>query len=259
MPLILPMTVTDPTDLPVLPTNFESELFQSPKVTSWYTGDAAYIATTTQSSVTRATTISDRTPNAKHLTAAFAQSFVWNPGTNFDADIGGATFLRADDSTKGYVSPISPWPTGDHFKVFLFKATTPGAARFLQGATAGGGAHNLQLSTLDRIIANVGTAQQILTRDPAKWNLVIETFDATAGSVGLLVNTRGFTSTAGVGAVCGTTSPTFGSNTGIVTGATCNYRDWATGNVDLRKSANAPLLAIILEYFETMYGLDLGV
>lgn len=259
MPLILPMTVTDPTDLPALPSNFENELFQNPKVTSWYTADAEYIATTTQSAVTRATTISDRTPNAKHLNATFVQSFVWNPGTNFDPEIGGATFLRADDTTKGYVSPIDPWPTGDHFKVFFFKAATPASARYLQGATGGGGAHNLQVSTSDRLIANVNTAQVILTRDPAKWNLVIATFDAATGSLGLLVNTRGFTSTAGIGAVCGTTPPTFGSNTGLVTGATCNYRDWVTGNVDLRKSANAPLLAIILEYFETMYELALGV
>ena len=243
----------------MLPTNFEIELFANPLVSSWYTADAEYITSSTQSSVTRATTIRDRTPNGKDLTAAFNTSFVWDPVTNVDADIGGVTFLRADDSTKGYVSPISPWPTTDHFKVFFFKASTPGAARFLQGATVGGGAHNIQVSTLDRIIANVGTAQQIITRDPSVWNFAIETFDATAGSVGLLVNTRGFTSTAALAAVCGTTSPTFGSNTGIVTGATCNYRDWGTGTVDLRKPAGASLLATILQYAETEYGIEFGV
>ncbi len=260
MPFIAPVTVADPTDLDVLPTNFENELFGNPAVLSWYTADAEYLTTALQVGVTRATTIRDRTPNAKHLTAAFAASFVWDPVNNVDAAIGGATYLRADDSTKGYVSPISPWTTGDHSKVFFYKAATPGAARFMQGATGGGGGHQIQLSTLDRIVANVGaTAAQIITRNPAIWNMVIKSWDASTGSVGLLCNTRGFTSSAPSASVCGTTSPTWGSNTGIVTGATCNYRDFAALNVDLRKTANQPLLAIILDYFETFYGINLGV
>lgn len=254
MPLISPSTIVDASGLPVLPSNFETELFQHPSVSSWYTADSEYITSATQSTINRATTVLDRSPNANNLTAAFGQSFVWNSGLNADTDIGGATYLRSDDSTKGYVSPISPWPTGDHFKVFFFKANTPGANRFLQG-----GNNSVQLSTLDRVIANVGGSQQILTRDPSKWNLVIETWDAASGSVGLLINSRGFTSSASSANVAGTSSPIFGANTGIVTGATCNYRDWGTGTVDLRKSANAALLAVILDYFETMYGLDLGV
>jgi hypothetical protein len=258
MAIILPFTVSSADDLPVMPSNFETELFQNSGVTSWYTADASYISTATQSSITRATTIADRTPNGNNLTATFSSSFVWDPSTNFDADIAGATFLRSDNSTKGYVSPISPWTTGDHFKIFLFKATTPAASRYLQGAT-GTGNHNVQISVLDRVVANVGSAQVIITRDPSMWNLVITSFDATAGSLGVLCNSRGFTSTAGIGAACGTTSPTIGANTGVVTGANCSYRDIATGNVDLRKSANSALFSVILDYFETVYGLDLGV
>lgn len=261
MAYCLPFVPSDPTNLSRTPKNFETLLFGSTSTLAWYTAAADYVTTTTQSSITRATEWRDRSTYGRHLSAAFASSFVWNAS----GGVSDRPYLRADNSTKGYVMPSTGfagglWPTTDHSKIFLVRAATPGASRYLQGAT-GTGQHRIMLSTSDRVFAYVGNAEKILTRDPSKPTLIIESWDAAAQSLALLVNTLSFDAPdVDLTVTCGTTLPTIGANTGIATGATADYEEVGFLGVALAKDDQATLLNVVLAYITSEYPeVELGV
>lgn len=251
----LPFVPTDPSNLTRTPKNFEADLFGDELTWGWYTASADYVATTTQVGITRATQWRDRSTNGRHLSAAFASSFVWNTS----GGVSDRPYLRSDNATKGYVMPGTgfpgeAWPTTDHSKIFLIRAVTPGAARYLQGASGTGSQHRIQLSTSDRVIANVGAAQRILTRDPSRPTVIIESWDATAQSLALLVNTVGFDApTVDATVTCGTTMPTIGANTGVATGATADYQEVGFIGAALAKDDQAARLNLVLAYLTSEY------
>lgn len=250
----LPFVPDDPSNLPRTPKNFEELLFSNPLTWGWYTASADYVTTTTQNSVARATTWRDRGPYARHLSAVFGSSFIWNTS----GGVSDRPYLRSNSSSIGYALPGTGfpdelWPTTDHSKIFLIRAVTPSSNRFLQGAT-GTGQHRVYLSSLDRVIAEVGATQKILTRDPTRPTLIIESWDATARSLGLLVNTLSFDSPdIDLTVTCGTTLPTIGANTGLVTGAVADYQEVGFIGAALAKDDQATLLNVVLAYMESEY------
>lgn len=257
----LDVTITDPTGLMELPVNFEEDLFRDPRIAMWCTCGAEFITPATQNSVTRAIAIADRTGRGRDLAAPFNQAFLW-ADTQVAAGLGGATYLRSGDATKGYVMPSvdlpDGWPAGDWSKIFLVNAANPAAARFLQGAAAGGGGsgHQVQLSTDDRIVAAVGATQRIVTRDPAKWNPIIVAWKASTGEVKVSVDGVGFISSGASASVCGNGMPTFGANTGPATGVTGNWRDIGVAFCDLSAPDHQDLHQVIRKYW-TAYGLTM--
>lgn len=250
----LPFVPSDPTNLARTPKKFEALLFGNPLTWGWYTAAADYVTTATQSSITRATTWRDRGPYARHLSAVFGSSFIWNTS----GGVSDRPYLRSDSSTKGYVLPGTGftgglWPTTDHSKIFLIRAVTPSTNRFLQGAS-GTGQHRVYLSALNRVVAEVGATQKILTRDPTKPTLIIESWDAAAQSLALLVNTLSFDSPdIDLTVTCGTTLPTIGANTGLVTGAVADYQEVGFIGAALAKADQATLLNVVLAYLTSEY------
>lgn len=256
MTINLPFTVADPTGLPALPPFWDNTLFNRSELLAWYVAEAAYITTSSYLGTTRITSWNDRTPNHQNLSQTAANSFILEAAA---ADLGNNSYAHSNATTLSYAWP-GTWPTTDHSKIFLFKSPTPSANRFLTGAGSGEGQHRVYVSTLDRVIAEVDGATIIRTRDPSRWNLAISSWDASARVHGMLVDQEGFTTVAPVGSAdCGSNVPIIGANQGGITGAdNAFYREIGLLNVALHKDANADLLALIIAYFTTYYGLVLA-
>lgn len=255
MAIELPFAVTDPSNLTKLPPYWANNLFNREEVLSWYTMDEAYLTHETLFSVDRLPGIADRSPNGQDLAQTAASSFVFGPSAS---DLNDNSYANSNASTLHYPWP-GTWPTGDHSKIFLFKAATPTANRYLAGAGSGEGAHLVYITTLDRIAAGVDGSTIVRTRDPSKWNLVITSWDATGHISAMSVDQLGFSTVAAVGtADCGAVAPEIGTLAAGTTGATAFYREIGFLNVALHKAANAELLELIQGYFISYYGLVLA-
>jgi hypothetical protein len=252
----LPFSVTDPSSLLALPPYYSESLFAHANVLSWYVGDDEYFTHQTLYDVDRLTGWADATPNDNDLTQVASSSFTFAPDNPLINNADGAKI----EGTESYYDWPGTWPTGDHTKVFFFKAATPGTNRFLDGGGSGDGYHRTYISTLDRIIFEVDGAQATRTRDPSRWNLCMSSWDSTGRILATLVDQQGFESIATVGtADCGAYAPKIGtSNTGTTGAGGLIFREIGFLNVALHKSANATLLDLILGRFTTYYGIELA-
>lgn len=252
----LPFSVTDPANLVALPPYYSETLFANANVLAWYVADDEYFTHQELFSVDRLIGWADATPNDNDLSRGAANAFSFAPDQPLINNNDGAKI----EGTESYYDWPGTWPTGDHTKVFFFKAATPGANRFLEGAGPGDGQHRTYISTLDRILFDVDGAQATRTRDPSRWNLCMSSWDSTGRILATLVDQEGFESIATVGtADCGAFSPKIGANSAGTTGAGgLIFREIGYLDVALHKTENETLFELIKGRFKTYYGIELA-